>query len=68
MKTAQDIEIKRLNKIIVEKEIELNKMRTACSIASNDLVSAIDEITYQREIISDLSNKLFTKNKHANAG
>ncbi len=65
MQTTQDLEIKRLNKIIINQRIELKKMSTACSIARNDLVSAIEEIYSQRDIIEDLSKRLFSKNKHA---
>lgn len=64
MRTLQNVEIEKLKNIILVKTKELEEMSTACRIARNDLVHAIDEINHNREIIEDLSRKLFIKNTH----
>jgi hypothetical protein len=68
MKTAEQVEIKKLNEIIYLQKIEIENMAAACRIARNDLVSAIDEIVLQREVIEDLNSKLFAKNNHVKTG
>ena len=58
MNNPQD-EIARLNKGIVERDIEINLMRTKLNNTANELVQAIKEIERLNDIIHNLRDEIF---------
>lgn len=58
MNNPQD-EIARLNKGIVERDIEIGLMRTKLNNTSNELVQAIEEIERLKDIIHNLRDENF---------
>lgn len=64
--TKLEEEVTRLQKLVVENQIEINRLR----VAKNDLVQAIEEIERLNDTIHDLRNELFLYKQldHNNSG